>query len=111
MKILDGPAEGVSLLLRTCPVFLRLVRDQTTNVWDALDQEGDEPGDNEVVYPYRLVPGTLSIVFIRPGGRYEMGDYTSLDQYLKPAERELIRNRQAWISWVRLHFPEDMNAS
>lgn len=102
MNALDGPAAGVTLSLRSCPVFLRLVRSEITGKWDALDQPGDTPSDNEDVFAYRVVPGTWGQVFVRPGGRYEYGDYKHLEGY----DAELIRDRDKWREWVNETFPD-----
>jgi len=53
-RFLDGPAEGVRLMLRNAPAVLRVVR-STDGTWDALDMPGDEPGRDEEIFLYRRV--------------------------------------------------------
>lgn len=105
MNALDGPAKGVQLSLRTCPTYLRLVRNRRTGKWDALDQPNDEPGASEVVYAYRMVSGTWSQMFIdyRDGagrdGRYETGDY----KWLGVVPQRAMKTRQRWIAWAKAY--------
>lgn len=132
MRALDGPARGAGMGLRCCPRWLRLV----TRPWecrpgdggvrgiddetglpvlvDALDQPGDRPADDETVHVYRIVPGTWGYVFVRPGGRFENGDYrhypvTDYDGAVPvdaaaPVEigppSALLRDRDEWVAWV-----------
>lgn len=102
MRALDGPAQDAALSLRACPVFLRVTIGPGGKV-DALDRPGDEPEADEVVYAYRIVPGTWSCAFIcgrRPrsaSGRYEFGDYRLIDPQPEP---EILIDRQRWVEWV-----------
>lgn len=54
-RFLDGPAEGVQLMLRNAPEVLRVVRDRRDGKWDALDAPEDEPTPSEEVFHYRRV--------------------------------------------------------
>jgi hypothetical protein len=112
MRAINGPAAGVSMGLRTCPRWLRLVTrpadtrpsdggtpayDQIAGeqvLVDALDQADDTPAQDETVHVYRLVAGTWGVVYVRPGGRYEHGDY----RHIGPGTG--LRERDAWIAWV-----------
>lgn len=53
IRFLDGPAVGVTLVLRRTPIFLRVVRGRGGK-WDGLDQPDDDPGPTETVYVYAL---------------------------------------------------------
>lgn len=52
VRFLDGPAQGVSLMLRNAPETLRVVRSSAGD-WDALDEPGDEPREDETIFVYR----------------------------------------------------------
>lgn len=96
IKALDGPAAGTVLSLRRAPVFLRLVRDRA-GTWDALDQLEDEPAGDEEIFAYRIVDGTWGVAFVRPGGRYELGEYRYVGE--QPSQFEL-RDTDAWRDWA-----------
>jgi len=51
-RFLDGPAEGVTLMLRRAPIYLRVVHRGTE--WDALDALDDRPTPDETIYVYVL---------------------------------------------------------
>lgn len=102
MNALDGPAGTVVLTLRRCPVFLRLVQDETTRRWDALDQLDDTPGPDERIHVYRRVEGTWSQVFLcgrgpkAPSGRHEFADYRHV-----AIDGERFRDTGPWREWVQ----------
>lgn len=107
MQALDGPAEGISLSLRCCPTYLRLVVDSVTGKWDALDQPNDEPSETEECFPYMIVPGTFvrSHVLIRGKNRdgsgwWEFGEYKHLSD-ISPVD---IRTRPAWKQAIAGHL-------
>lgn len=52
-RFIDGPAEGVTLMLKRTPVYLRVVRNRQGK-WDALDQLDDSPASDEEIFVYRL---------------------------------------------------------
>lgn len=95
IEILDGPAAGAVLSLRSAPHFLRVVVDASGKV-DALDQPADVPEDGETIHVYVVDPASLSVVYIRPGGRYAMGRYRHL-----PVDTTGFANRARWVEWVR----------
>lgn len=101
---LDGPAAGHGLDLRTCPHFLRVVIDADGKV-DALDQAGDTPGPGEEIHPYVMTLGTWGVVFVRPGGRYEMGEYRHVHS-VGPDMCATFADREAWGAWCREHGNE-----
>lgn len=95
VSFLDGPAAGVTLMLRRAPIYLRVTFNPAGKV-DALDQLDDEPKPDEIVHVYRKVPGTSGKVHVRPGGCYEMGDY----RHVADAVGDELRDTAAWRSWV-----------
>jgi len=101
-EFLDGPAKGISLNLRTCPRYLRVVIDHEEDGVDALDQRGDSPKDNEDVYVYLLQEDTWGVVFVRPGGRYEHGKYTY--HPVDFAQAVSIRDLDGWIDYLVENF-------
>lgn len=96
----DGPAEGLRLSLRRCPMYLRLVLDRSTGGWDALDQPDDAPRESEDVYVYEILPHTWSQVFVRPGGRYESGSYRHRDDVDVQGGRASLREAEQWRDWA-----------
>jgi hypothetical protein len=106
MRCLDGPAEGVTLMARRAPMFLRLVYDELARKWDALDALDDTPSPSETVHVYRRGPGSWSSMFAcrgSHGGRYEMGDY----RYVPYAPHEELRDTEAWREWVNSQAAAD----
>jgi hypothetical protein len=97
-RFLDGPAAGVTLMLRRAPVFLRAV---TTDggTWDALDQLDDSPQSTERIVVYRLdgEPTWCHIRATKGGGVYRGGAYRVLEH--QPAD-ERVRSTAAWRAWV-----------
>lgn len=104
IELLDGPAAGHTLSLRSAPHFLRVVIDSHGDV-DALDQPEDELGDDETIHVYVMEVGTWTQVFVRPGGRYEGGRYRYMN--IAGDEDELrtisLASRDEWIAWVKEH--------
>lgn len=100
-RFLDGPAAGVTLLLRRAPLFLRAVNNRGD--WDALDQLNDTPAAHEAIVAYRRVAAP-AIAHINRGGHgsgwYALADYrVVVDQ---PAEAEL-RDTAKWRAWTEAH--------
>lgn len=102
-EFLDGPAEGVTLWLRRCPLFLRVVRSERGE-WDALDQILDAPKPGELVFAYQRV-GSPSWVHVcargkglksKVGGYYVTANYKYVD--LQPSEQSL-RSNEDWQRW------------
>jgi hypothetical protein len=77
IRFIDGPAQGVTLLLRAAPEVLRVVRAED-GTWDALDQPGDEPRAGEEVFVYRREgrAGVAMLDFAR-GSKYRSGAYAA----------------------------------
>lgn len=99
IQFLDGPAAGVSLMLRRAPFMLRVVRKWGTNAWDALDQLDDVAKIDETIYAYRAA-GNFGWVHIRAsggnGGRFMTGKYRVLAEQ---PEDSILRDNRAWAEW------------
>lgn len=94
----DGPAAGVSLLLRRAPHFLRAVRD-VKGEWDALDQLEDTPGAGETIVAYQMVgePTWCHIRMRKGGGVYRGGQYRVIEP--QPAD-DVLRSNARWREWA-----------
>jgi hypothetical protein len=100
-RFLDGPAQGVTIGIRTCPTWLRVV--QSPSGFDALNFADDTPNGDEWIHVYTIVPGTWSQVFVRPGGEYQSGDYRHVE--VPEERRELLRELVPWRAFAALsHF-------
>lgn len=100
-RFIDGPAAGVTLMLRRAPHFLRAVHDGKD--WDALDQLEDRPAASEIVVAYEMVgePTWMHIRARKGGGIYRGGSYQVVKD--QPAD-EVLRNQAAWEAWAVEHF-------
>jgi hypothetical protein len=98
----DGPADGVTLALRTAPVFLRVTR-STSGKWDALDLRDDVAKPSETIFVYARV-GEASGVRICArgrGGSAIRGWWANATyQHVPGVEGELVRSNAAWQRWV-----------
>lgn len=94
---LDGPAQGVSLLLRRAPVALRLVKNADGR-WDALDQLNDEATDDEEIYVYVLVssPTQFHLRGRHVSGWWASGKYRLLESQ---PERKHLHPTDSWQAW------------
>lgn len=120
-RFLNGPAKGVSMDLRRCPNYLRLVNvslGRSANAprrgWDGLDQPDDEPhGFEDWLEVYRLKDGTFGQTFacVRgKGGAASSGAWESGDYLHVPLGDELrwtLRSRPAFLTWVMLAYAGD----
>lgn len=101
-RFLDGPAEGVTLMLRRAPHYLRAVR-AAEGEWDALDQLDDYPKGNETVVAYEMVSGPFTAhVQRREKGRRVCGWYQG-GEYRVVAEQptdNVLRVTALWRDWV-----------
>lgn len=107
-SFLDGPAKDRSLSLRTCPHYLRVVVDERGKI-DALDQVEDVPESEEQIEVYVIVNGTWGVVFVRPGGRFEYGEYRHMAG-LDPDLLLSFGDRERWIAWLREHGDAEAEA-
>jgi hypothetical protein len=102
ISFVDGPAKGVVLELRRCPLFLRVVQTPSGG-WDALDQLDDEPEESETIYVYRRndEPPPSRIHLCRRGkglsGWFWIAQYSVLDE--QPSDSE-VRSTDSWRRWV-----------
>ena len=100
-KFIDGPAQGVILMLKAAPHHLRVTRD-TNGKWDALDNPADVPLVTETLYVYELV-GEASAYHIRKkggGGFFSMADYRLCAS--QPTDQEM-RDSGRWWKWYQEH--------
>lgn len=119
VNLKDGPAEGVSLVLRRAPIYLRVTfnhrvanrvcsRGSSERKWDALDQLDDEPKPHETVWVYKRVtpPTRYHMKAGRSSGWYVMADYRL--HSVQPPDHVTRSNAewQAW-SWLQTKLPGD----
>lgn len=98
-RFIDGPAEGVSLMLQRSLVFLRVVHDRSGK-WDALDQLEDTPKNDERILVYFLedLLGFAHYNFGPKGGcRCQRANYKLYDPQ---PEDSRVRETEAWAQWV-----------
>lgn len=100
-RFVDGPAAGVTLMLRRAPLYLRAVRD-AKGEWDALDQLTDaaEPDETIVVYRREGEPTWCHVCRVKGGGVFRGGTYRVVDP--QPDDR-LVRYTTAWREWTVQH--------
>lgn len=100
----DGPAKGQTLMLQRACYFLRVT--ESAGVFDALDQLGDEPRQDETIHAYVMV-GKHSWVHIRKkggGGFFSMAEYRLVP--VQPTDAEM-RTFEAWSVWCHNNVPDD----
>lgn len=103
----DGPAAGAELALRSAPIYMRVVIDETSGKVDALDQAGDTPNVGELVHVYRRATysGAAHVCYRgkrkRESGWYVMASYT----HVAEVDGESVRMNEAWRQWC-LSRPE-----
>lgn len=97
-KFLDGPAAGVTLMLKRAPHYLRVVQ-APDGKFDALDQLTDLPRSDERIVVYEMVgePSWMHIRSRRGGGIFRGGEYRVVDP--QPDDSE-IRLTTRWREWV-----------
>lgn len=100
----NGPAAGQVLMLKRCPVYLRVVVDGAGH-WDALDQLDDTPKLGETLTAYVLV-GQPGMCHINRGngdsGFYPMADYIMCDS--QPSQ-SIMRDPEQWAEWTEASGP------
>ena len=90
----DGPAKGMTLMLKRTPVYLRVVC--SLGKVDTLDQLKDTPRDDESVHAYRMngeVRGSCSTT----AGRFNIADYSLCDPQPSDATMRIL---SAWQDWT-----------
>lgn len=100
VTFLDGLAEGVTLMLRRAPKFLRVVRSRRGE-WDALDQLDDEPKPQESVHVY-LRTKLESPIHIKMSSRSGSGYYAraSYEAYPVQPGSGVTHDRKKWRAWT-----------
>lgn len=112
IRFLDGPAMGLSLKLARVPHYLRVVVSGGRG-WDALDQIGDTPCDDEQIYLYVLARnnGVVHMDFRdtttgkRRGETMQSADYRV---HTDPPTDSILRHYKAYEQWCYNHLPEGM---
>jgi hypothetical protein len=95
----SGPAVGETLMLRRCPIFLRVVINSEGKV-DALDRSDDVPEIDEKLYAYCLTEKPMMSHLNFGGGRggfYPVSTYALVEP--QPADA-VMRDRLKWVEWV-----------
>lgn len=96
IRFVDGPAAGVTLMLRRAPLYLRVTKGPH---WDALDQLNDFPDPDEVLTAYRRVgtPGMVHIDFTRKRSAwFAVATYRVVPD--QPPDR-VVRSTYLWRAW------------
>jgi hypothetical protein len=107
-RFLDGPAEGVTLLLKRAPFFLRAVQAKD-GTWDALDQLTDTPRSDETIAVYQVTaePGWVHICSRGRngfgGGRYVTAEYRLASD---PPSADVARDATSWREWANTEGPK-----
>jgi len=104
-KFQDGPANGVVLLLRRSPLFLRVVHAEGSEAWDALDRTEDILKRNESVYVYKRI-GQACRVHLNLGRKGGSGYYALVDYaWAEPQPDEgTMRDTEAWRAWAPAEY-------
>ncbi len=101
----DGPAKNVTLNLGRTPLLLRVTKSRTKSTWDACNELGDEPRDDEDLHAYLLIDGPFR-AFVRKsgggGGLTVIAAYRFLDP--QPSDADM-RTNDAWRAWCSANDP------
>ncbi len=107
LNLIDGPCMGIFMVKRA-PKYLRAVVN-TKGKTDVLDQIEDTPGEDEIVYVYRL-EGSNGIVHIhgKPSvcGWYALGQY----HWMPEVNGQELRDNTAWQKWALANDKESVEA-
>jgi hypothetical protein len=108
LKFLDGPAVGQTLMCARAPLFLRVTK--KGDVWDALDQIGEEPAKDEEVLVYIQVggkPGSVHYSGVGKDGKKfgrteQVADYKAYDPSILGTGPDdvTVRDTKAWQAWA-----------
>lgn len=98
----DGPAEGLSLILKRAPKFLRAVKNRE-GTWDALDQLDDAPEVDEQLFAYERHGGEIRGFIDGPKfrGMFAGGVYRFVAEQ---PDDIVMRDTDAWRAWCATHF-------
>lgn len=97
-KFTDGPAAGITLMIRRAPLFLRVVQSREGK-WDALDQLADKPEPGETIHAYRKTVDNGHVHICRSGGMggcFHMAEYEHVPE--QPA-LPILQARSQWQAW------------
>jgi hypothetical protein len=106
VKFNGGPADGMTLMLKRAPLWLRVVTDRAGSPAggvDALDQLEDVPNDGEEVFVYERRGGASS-VHLRGRTRSISGWYVEAEYDhvpITPREQTEFRDTDAWHRWTK----------
>ncbi len=95
---LNGPMKRAHLRLKRAPIYLRGT--ESNGKFDALDQVGDSPRDDEKVFAYKMLgkPSWCHVnASIGQGGIFMCAEYELIVP--QPTE-EIMRKNSAWRNWV-----------
>lgn len=112
-NLIGGPANGVTLMLRRSPAYLRVVVNTygIKKEWDALDQLYDVAKPEETIYVYRLFERSGTVHLRMSKGRsgfYEMATYKF---YEPQPDDKVIRNNETWRKWAQATFDAELKES
>ena len=97
----NGPAKGVTLMVRRAPLLVRVVKGKE---WDALDGYGDTPQPEETIHVYRRVTGVTRVHLLTPkragSGWFERAEY--VHSAAQP-EDATARSMITWRQWCMDH--------
>lgn len=108
----DGPAAGVVLRLRRCPIYLRVVQTDTSS-FDALDQLDDQAQPCESIHVYRRV-GQVSQVHVCARGKdRHLSGWHQVATYVLHAEQpsdDVARDNALWAVWATEQHQKERTA-
>lgn len=104
IKFRDGPAAGQTLMIRSAPDFLRVVRGKFGE-WDALDQWNDAPTADETIYVYRRA-SRIETIHLQMSPRSGSGFYPVAAYRHVETDGERVRDQSEWSTFMRTEpFP------
>lgn len=98
-KFNDGPAAGVTLMLKRNPKYLRVVRGiDPASKFDALDQPHDTPEPHEIIFAYEMAKqiGAAFIDGPKCRGCYPVSEYKLCAN--QPTDAQM-RSQEQWVQW------------
>lgn len=102
----DGPAAGKCLMLKRCPVLLRVVIDTKTGGIDALNETEDIATANESIHVYKaMARPTWCHIYMR-GGRGGFYEVASYKLYSTQPPDEVLRDNDRWAEWATAEWPK-----
>lgn len=111
-KFTDGPAQGITLMLRRVPILLRVTRNSKSE-FDALNEPDDTANADETLFVYRRF-GDIGTVHINAkrgrGGFFPMAQYKLEPD---PPTDGILRDNAKWREWAIARYadPRHLDAS